>query len=294
MASRPTLSLSLSSRASSVVARSRSRSPPPLPKRAPRRISQPRGSVVVDTGIGAVCGLAAKMSPTAPTLCTRLQVSTAAPPPAVMGPPPGVARSPGRRCCAKPRPTFLTPHSRRALPRPRLLPAPLRCPVRLLLLPPSPRLALPAAAETRHRPQAVHRRRRSLPLLPATRSPRTQPPRCLPRNPRRLRASFARGSPQTPSPLEAVDVARHLTCPPRRLKSASFGSLFLSMELAHAIAELVIAGGYIDHWRTNVGPVCSLTHRMRRRITLHQFFAIWWWDLNVVESLLSASQASSS
>ena len=44
------------SRATSVAARSRSRSRAPLPKRPPRRVDQPRGSVVMDGGLGAVCG----------------------------------------------------------------------------------------------------------------------------------------------------------------------------------------------------------------------------------------------
>ena len=40
----------------------------PLPKRAPRPPFQARKSVVVDGGMGAVCGLAAKSSPTPPSL----------------------------------------------------------------------------------------------------------------------------------------------------------------------------------------------------------------------------------
>ena len=66
-----------SSRSSS-VARSRSRSPAPLPSGAPRRICQPRGSVALDSGIGAVCDLAAKSSPTALTPHTRLKASSEA------------------------------------------------------------------------------------------------------------------------------------------------------------------------------------------------------------------------
>ena len=54
-----------SSGASSLVALSRSRSPAPLAKRAPRWFCQRRGSIALDSGIGAVCGLAAKNSPTA-------------------------------------------------------------------------------------------------------------------------------------------------------------------------------------------------------------------------------------
>ena len=72
--SSPGPSLPPSSPASSVVARSRS----------PRRISQARGSFVVDSGVGAVCGMAAKSSPTGLTTRTRLQASLAEPPPAVM------------------------------------------------------------------------------------------------------------------------------------------------------------------------------------------------------------------
>ena len=79
LVSRAKLPPSQSSRTSSVVARFQSRSPAPLDKRAPRGISQPRGSVVVDSGISAVCGLADKSSTTASTPCTRLHVSSAAP-----------------------------------------------------------------------------------------------------------------------------------------------------------------------------------------------------------------------
>ena len=60
----------------------------------------------------------------------------------------------------------------------------------------------------------------------------------------------------------------HFIRSPRRLKSASFGLLVSSTDLAHVIAELVIAGGLIDHRRTNAGPVCRLKHRMHRRVTL--------------------------
>ena len=75
-----TPSLAPPSRASS-VARSRSRSPALLSRRAPRRICQ-RGAVAL------VCGLAAKSSPTAPTPHTRLQASSVALQPDAMGPPP--------------------------------------------------------------------------------------------------------------------------------------------------------------------------------------------------------------
>ena len=52
---------------------------------------------------------------------------------------------------------------------------------------------------------------------------------------------------------KAVRVALHLTWSLRRLKPAHFGLLLCSMDLAHAVAELVVAGGNIDHRRTNCG-----------------------------------------
>ena len=72
----------------------------PFPKRAPRRVGLQHVPIVVDTGIGAVCSLAAKRSPAAPPPHTRLLASSAVPPPVVVGPPPGASRGPGRRSCA--------------------------------------------------------------------------------------------------------------------------------------------------------------------------------------------------
>ena len=61
---------------------------------------QPAARIRRGRGIGAVCWLAAKSSPTPPTPCTRLQAALEAPQSAVMGPPPGVARGSGRRGCS--------------------------------------------------------------------------------------------------------------------------------------------------------------------------------------------------
>ena len=46
------------------------------------------------------------------------------------------------------------------------------------------------------------------------------------------------------------------------------------MDEGHTVAELVIARGFMDHRRTSVRPVCLLTYRMHRRVTVIQFFAI--------------------
>ena len=84
-----------SSRAPSVAARSESRSSAPRPKKAQRRVSQPRGSVALGNGMGVTGGLAAKSSPTAPTSLSCLLASSEPSQLAAMGPPPAAVRGPG-------------------------------------------------------------------------------------------------------------------------------------------------------------------------------------------------------
>ena len=60
----------------------------------------------------------------------------------------------------------------------------------------------------------------------------------------------------------------HVTWLSCRLKSAISGLLACSMDPDHVLAELVLARGFSDHRRTNVGPVCVLTYRMHRRVAL--------------------------
>ena len=54
----------------------------------------------------------------------------------------------------------------------------------------------------------------------------------------------------------AAWLAVPLVWSPRRLKFATSGFLALFMDLDHVIAELVLARGFINHRRTNGGPVC--------------------------------------
>ena len=105
-------------------------------------------------------------------------------------------------------------------------------------------------------------------------------------------------SPQKSAPLETLHVEGHLMRLLCRLKPACPGrTLAPSMDPGHILAELVIGRGLVDHRRTIVGPVCELTYRMHRRVTLTQFFAsffaIWWWDLASVWTLLSSSPSPS-
>ena len=108
---------------------------------APRWLSQPRDSVALDCGVGAVCGLA-KSSPTTPTPFARAQAPLEASQSAAIG-----STTRGRTwswssgVALLPRPVYLSPPSLRT--RPRWLhvslqgAVPLACPSR------SPRLASP-------------------------------------------------------------------------------------------------------------------------------------------------------
>ena len=231
---------------------------------------------------GAVCCSAARSSPTAPTPCTRLQVSSDAPQSAVMVPPSGVARGLGRRGCAAaaaylPDPSF----SSRSF---RLRTLPCSCCATSCR-----RAARPASVSfSPQSPSHVAVSRTRSDAQTAATAPAQAPTECV-ATPRQLRERARRkkgGATRNGVCGVTFDV---VTMQAQVNQFRSF--VGPSHGPGHTIAELVMARGFAGA-PTWAGIRTHLPHAPAGHP--HLVLRIWWWDLNSVWSLLSAVQASSS
>ena len=216
------------------------------------------GPFDVDSGIGAVCGLAAKSSRTAPTPCTRLQ--SVVPQSAVMGPPPGPSRGPGCRGCA---------------PAAACLPDP-SCP---LSSSPSPALRAPVAPRPAVAPLAQ-------PPARSARSRRATSP--SQGHAPTAKAPAALFSDAQTAAAATAQIPTELVATPRQLRERARHKSQCYSKWTRPKSSLMTFGAPV--W----GPVNAYLSRVHRWITLARFHAIWAWDLSNVWRPLSSPSASSS